>query len=316
MKIHSYRGLVAATAAGVLCGVIIQPRAAMAHGFEGDRFFPPTIQTDDPFATDELTLPNVQIFQDPGVPRVREIDYGAEFDKQILPDFDLEFSDAFTTLEPKQGHSTNGFQNFTLGFKDELIQIPDHEFIFSFGTEWEIGGTGEQNVGPNSYSTFTPTLYFGKGFGDLPDSVPMLKPFAITGLVGEALPTEASPNTLEWGFALEYSLIYLEQNVKDTGMPRPFRDMVPLVEFAMQTPEGRNGGPTTGTINPGVLYESRYFQIGAEAVIPVNGHSGSTVGAVVNVNIFIDDIWPKVFGHPIFGGASENSAPSAPLSAK
>ncbi|MGA2246926.1 MAG: hypothetical protein ABSH48_18190 [Verrucomicrobiota bacterium] len=28
-----------------------------AHGFVGDRFFPPTIATDDPFAMDELSLP-------------------------------------------------------------------------------------------------------------------------------------------------------------------------------------------------------------------------------------------------------------------
>ena len=32
------------------------PTPAQAHGFEGDRFFPPTIQTDDPFATDEFSL--------------------------------------------------------------------------------------------------------------------------------------------------------------------------------------------------------------------------------------------------------------------
>jgi hypothetical protein len=316
MKTFPPRGLIAAAAAGLLCG-IIQPRAAMAHGFEGDRFFPPTIQTDDPFATDELSLPTIQLFQDPGVPRTREVDYGAEFDKEILPGFDLEFSGAFTTLNPKVGQSANGFQNFTLGFKDELIQIPDHEFIFSFGTDWDIGGTGGKSIGEDSFSTFTPTFFFGKGLGDLPDSVPMLKPFAITGLVGEAFPTEAAaPNALEWGFALEYSLIYLEENVKDTGMPKPFRNMIPLVEFAMQTPQNRDGGPTTGTINPGVLWESRYFQAGAEAVIPVNSHSGSSIGFVFNVNIFIDDLWPKIFGHPIFGGSSENAAPSAPVSAK
>ena len=60
-------------------------------------------------------------------------------------------------------------------------------------------------------------------------------------------------NVFEWDIAVEYSLPYLEQHIKDTGMPRPFRDMIPLVEFAMQTPENRSGGATTtGTINPGV----------------------------------------------------------------
>ena len=32
-------------------------RVTLAHGFAGDRFFPPTITTDDPFAADELAQP-------------------------------------------------------------------------------------------------------------------------------------------------------------------------------------------------------------------------------------------------------------------
>ena len=146
----------------------------------------------------------------------------------------------------------------------------------------------------------------------------MLKPFAITTEIAEDFPTEAAnPNALAWGIALEYSLIYLEQNVKDTGMPQPFRNMVPLVELVMDSPENRGGGQTTGTVNPGVLYESRYFQLGAEAVIPVNRHTGPNAGFIINVNIFIDDIWPKLFGHPLFGGGSESIAQNpAPVSPK
>jgi hypothetical protein len=312
MKKLMYRGLIAAAA---VCGIAL-PRAVMAHGFEGDRFFPPTIATDDPFAVDELSLPTVQLFHNPGSPVTREVDFGGEFDKELLPGWDLEFADTFTLLRPKGGPSINGWQNFDLGSKLELIQIPDHEFILSAGVDWDIGGTGGKSIGVDSFSTFTPGLFFGKGFGDLPDSVPMLKPFALTGEIGESLPTEAAdPNALQWGLALEYSLIYLEQNVKDTGMPHPFRDMIPLVEVVMNNPQNRGGGTGTGTINPGVLWESRYFQLGAEAVIPVNSHTGPTVGFLINVNVFIDDIWPKVFGHPLFGGeqstAQENTAPSA-----
>ena len=285
----------------------------MAHGFEGDRFFPPTISTDDPFAVDELSLPTVNLFHDPGVPITREIDFGGEFDKELLPGWDLEFSDQFTTLLPKGSPSVNGWQNFDLGSKLELIQSPAHEFIASVGVDWAIGGTGGKSIGVDSFSTVSPAIFLGKGFGDLPDSVPMLKPFAITTDVAEAFPTEAAnPNSLEWGIALEYSLIYLEQNVKDTGLAHPFRDMVPLVELVMNSPENRGGGETTGTVNPGVLYEGRYFQLGAEAVIPVNSHSGPNVGFLVNVNIFIDDLFPKLFGHPLFGGHSETASTETP----
>jgi len=92
--------------------------------------------------------------------------------------------------------------------------------------------------------------------------------------------------------------------------------MVPLVEFVINSPEDRGGGVTTGTINPGVLWESRYFQLGAEAMIPINSHTGPNIGFIFNVNIFFDDMWPKLFGHPLFGGNGNNVASNPPTSAK
>jgi hypothetical protein len=81
--------------------------------------------------------------------------------------------------------------------------------------------------------------------------------------------------------------------------------MIPLVEFAMSTQENRPGrGITTGTINPGVLYENAYFQLGIEANIPVNHDSGAHVGVTVQMWIYIDDIFPRTFGHPLFGEQS------------
>jgi hypothetical protein len=125
---------------------------------------------------------------------------------------------------------------------------------------------------------------------------------AVTGTLGQTFPTSAEPNALEWGFALEYSLPYLQSQVKDIGLPAPFKNMIPLVEFSMSTPENRGGGPTTGTINPGILWGNRHLQIGAEAIIPLNKATGSEVGAVFQVQFFIDDLLPRWFGHPIIGG--------------
>jgi hypothetical protein len=62
-------------------------------------------------------------------------------------------------------------------------------------------------------------------------------------------------------------------------------DMIPLVEFSTTTPFDRSGGTTTGTINPGILWEQPDFKIGVEAVIPINAHTGPNVGAVVQVQI-------------------------------
>ena len=272
-----------------------------AHGFVGDRFFPPTIATDDPFATDELLLPSVSYSKSSDDPPVGTTDVGFEFDKEIFPKFALGISGDWLNLNQGGVPTSSGFDNFTLSAKYQLWQNDKHEAIFSIGGEWEIGGSGSKQVGADSRSTFTPTVYFGKGLGDLPDALKYARPFAITGTLGEDLPDSTGPNSLEWGLALEYSLPYLQQQVKDIGLPEPFKNMIPLVEFSFDSPQNRGGGETTGTINPGVLYETKYFQIGAEAIIPVNNVSGRDVGAVVQLQIFLDDIWPKWFGHPLIG---------------
>jgi hypothetical protein len=275
---------------------------AHAHGFVGDRFFPPTIATDDPFAADELLLPSVSYSKSSASPAVATTDAGFEFDKEIFPKFALGVSGDWLNLKPDGEPSSSGFDNFTVIAKYQLWQNDTHEAIFSIGGKWEIGGSGSKQVGADSRSTFSPTIYYGKGLGDLPDALKYARPFAITGTLAENLPDSANPNSLEWGFALEYSLPYLQQQVKDIGLPAPIKNMIPLVEFSFDTPENRNGGKTTGTINPGILYEMKYCQIGAEAIIPVNSTTGSQVGAVVQLQIFLDDIWPKWFGHPLIGG--------------
>ncbi len=293
-----------AVSSAVFAAIHFGTASASAHGFVGDRFFPPTIATDDPFAVDELMFPSVSYFKSPagnGSPAVATTDVGFEFDKEILPKFALGISGDWLNLKPDGQRAMRGFDNFTTSAKYQLWQNDPHEAIFSFGGEWEIGGSGSKKVGADSANTFSPTLYFGKGFGDLPASLGLLRPIAITGTLAEDFPTSADPNSLEWGFALEYSLPYLQSQVKDIGLRQPFKNLIPVVEFSFETPENRGGGPTTGTINPGLLYENNYFQIGAEAIIPVNGSTGHEVGAVIQLQIYIDDIWPKIFGHPLFG---------------
>jgi hypothetical protein len=289
------RGLLAVSGA-VFAVVGLGAATAHAHGFVGDRFFPPTITTDDPFASDELAFPTVTAFQNPG-----ETDVGFSFSKEIFPKFALTFSETYVNLAPEGMPSAGGFDNLSLNAKYQLWENVPHEAIFSVGADWDVGGTGAKKIGAGSANVFTPTIYFGKGLGDLPDALKYARPFALTGTVGEEFPTSADPNNLDWGFALEYNLPYLQSQVKDIGLPEPFKHMIPVVEFAFSTPENRGGGRTTGTINPGILYENNYFQIGAEAIIPANSDSGNQVGAVFQIQIYIDDIWPKVFGHPLFG---------------
>jgi len=91
--------------------------------------------------------------------------------------------------------------------------------------------------------------------------------------------------------------------VKDLGIRAPFDRLIPLVEFPMTTPLNRVKGPspTTGTINPGVIWSGKYFQVGVEAVIPVNQHTGNNVGVLTQLHFYLDDLLPQIFGKPLFG---------------
>lgn len=284
------------------------PPSAFSHGFAGDRFFPATLTTDDPFAASELSLPTLSEIRQPGEPPVKDFDISTDISLLLFPNTALSIGDGYNIEKAANQNAQTGFDNAEMNLLYEFFENDKHEAIASIGLTWEIGGSGRRSLGDDSFSTLTPTFYFGKGFGDLPESLPFLKPFAITGTLGFGIPTSSgtqsdpNPATLEWGLALEYSLIYLEEQVKDIGLKAPFNRLIPLVEFAMSTPVNRGVDKlTTGTINPGVIWSGQYFQVGIEAMIPVNSQTGHNVGVIAQVHFYLDDLFPKIFGKPLFG---------------
>jgi hypothetical protein len=291
-----------------ICALIGTPNCVEAHGFAGDRFFPATISTDDPFVADELSLPTFQAMRQPGAPPTNTFDLSADVALKLTPSFGIEAREGYMLQKSHGSRLRTGFDNFEIGGKYQFLVNAEHETIVSVGVNAGIGGTGRASIGADRFSTITPGLFFGKGFGDIPDCFWALRPFAVTGQVGVSFPTSSSvglgdavqriPNNLEWGIALEYSLIYLEEHVKDIGLRAPFNRLIPLVEFAMQTPLNRINGPTTGTVSPGIIWSGQYFQLGVEAIVPINAHTGNNVGVVGQVHFYLDDILPKIFGKP------------------
>ncbi len=288
-----------------------------AHGFAGQRFFPATLVIDDPFVADELSLPTVSHIKN--ADGSKETDFQFEFSKVIFPNFGLSVNETLIRLIPKEDIPRLGFGNLEVGGKYQFFKSEPHETILSLGLDAEIGGTGRKAVGADSFTTFTPALFYGKGFGDLPDAVSFLKPLALTGVLGVALPTRSknvtvtddevqidrNPHILQWGFALEYSIPYLQSFVKDVGLPAPFNRMIPVVELSFQTPLDRGqGGKTTGTVNPGIIWAGQFVQLGLEAIIPINERSGKNVGVIGQLHFYLDDLFPKIFGRPLFGGGS------------
>jgi len=313
MKIFSLRFSAAIVLAACL---LTLSREARAHGLAGKRFFPATLATDDPFVADEASLPTFSTIVTPDDGGTRETEFSADIAKTITPWLGVEVGGSLVNIDPPGGASQTGLGNLELGAKYQFLKNAEHEAIASVGFDAEIGGTGSTRVGADSFSTWTPTLYFGKGLGDLPDAVWPLQPLAITGTFGVSIPSratnqsvddgeveiETNPHAMEFGFAVEYSLIYLQQNVRDLGIPAPFDRLIPIVEFTFESPLDRGqSGLVTGTINPGILWSGKSVQLGVEAIIPMNARTGNEVGVIAQVHLYLDDILPTIF-RPIFGG--------------
>src|SRR5208337_3188834 len=107
--------------------------------------------------------------------------------------------------------------------KWQAYTLPEHEFVASFGVIREMYGSVQtQNIGGDEYGSTAPTLYFGKGLGDLPIGV--FRPLAVTGELSYVFPdrrensdasNNGSPRAWQGGLSIQYSIPYLQAQVKD-----------------------------------------------------------------------------------------------------
>ena len=270
------------------------PQASNAHGIVGERFFPATITSDDPFAADELALPTISLGN-------HEEDYEFEYTKSIVRHFSVSFGGGYVDAHPPGDARATGWENLEITPTWQFVTDAEGEFVLSAAFSFEIGGSGSKSVA-DTFTTYTPKILFGKGFGDLPDSMALLRPLAVTGVVGYAMPgTHLASKSIEWSGAVEYSLLYLQNNVRDQHLGAFAERLTPIVEFAFESPTDRGGGGTTGTINPGLFWSGQYTQVAVEAVVPLNRDSGDTVGVKAQLHFYMDDIFPDSLGAPIIG---------------
>lgn len=289
-----------------------------------------TLSIDDPCVADELSFPTIASFKNGDDPSTRQLDVAAEVSKRITDKFGLSIGTTWTQLSPSGESRINGFQNLEASLKYQFLTESARELVLSAGLDVEFGHSGSGTVGAESFSVYTPTLFVGQGFGGLPENMRTARPFALTGQIGYSIPsrssstsidpdsgdttTQLNPQFVTYGGSLQYSMPYLKSNVVDLGLPEFFSHLIPIVEFQFQTPVANYHGSgigTTGVVNPGVIWIGKSFQIGLEAIIPVNRASGTGVGVLAQLHFYLDDLFPRTFGRSIFGNGA--TSPRSPL---
>jgi hypothetical protein len=221
--------------------------------YVGDRFFPSTLATTVPTPADFYNPP--YFVKLPNTATTREIDIPSTYSRLVTRDLAVFFTETFRILDVANKGRVSGFDNLVIGTQYQLCTDAAHQFVFTVGGTAAIGGTGSSPVAA-SFSTVTPTVYIGKGFGDLPDSMAWLRPLTLSAMAAVAVPTDSSSLTT-------------------TTLPT---GMTTLSE----------------TINPKI-------QVGVEAIIPMDAHSGRDLGVRAQAHLYLPAIFPDFYGKPIFG---------------
>jgi hypothetical protein len=300
------RSLLAAVA-GFGC-LLVSAIPAHAHVVVGNRVFPVTMTFDDPGVGDEVTLPQFTWQRSAGPQNDYQVQW--EFDKRITDTTAIIYNHGYDFLGLAGSKRHTGFENVAVTGKWQAFTFPDHEFVVSLGVIREFaGGAGTAEIGGDTFGSTSPTLYFGKGLGDLP--IGLARPLAITGEFSQSIPdhrlntagdNNGNPYTFQGSLSLQYSLPYLQSQVKDVGLGDFFGRFSPLVEIDYATPTGgpAGGNPMTLTVAPGLIYSGDSYQVGVAALVPGNKAAGQNVGFLFQVHVFLDDILPNSLGKPIF----------------
>jgi hypothetical protein len=277
-----------------------------AHAFvaAGDRVFPGTLILPQIAPTDEAYIQGATPFSGTPVPlNTRRNDGIWFFGKTLTERFGIRFRDVYTRLGPVGRSSRYGWQTLTANVQYEAVLDRPHEFLLSVGVDRQFGGTGAARVQPRGFSAVgatTPSIYFGKGLGDL--DIGYLRPLAIAGTFGYLIADKSPrPDVATAGFAIEYSIPYLQSKVRAFDLPDLIRGLTPITEFFLTTPAGQNHGvANTALIAPGLIYAGEGWQFGVEAMIPMTRATGKGLGVTAQFHVWLDYLFPNSIGRPVF----------------
>ena len=198
--------------------------------------------------------------------------------------------------------SASGFSNLGLGYKRVLITLPRHEFMFTINPTLEVP-IGSTSVGSESHPRAGGDLLFQKGFGDLPESLSMLRPAGIEGDAGwESKVTGARDDLLSADFEVEYSLGYLDANIAPGSVQYALRDLTPHLDFdyAQYLSAHRNSSQPDFELTPGIAWLNSTFEINLGVQVALNRASSGS-GAVAFVwllGVSYDQLVPALGWNP------------------
>jgi hypothetical protein len=91
------------------------------------RFFPATLNVDDPCVNDELSLPTIAGFKNGDNPSAQELDISDDYSKTITQTFGVSVGDTWRHLNIPGAGSVQGFDNLGTNFKFQFLTDPEGE---------------------------------------------------------------------------------------------------------------------------------------------------------------------------------------------
>jgi hypothetical protein len=110
---------------------IVPTSNALAHCFVGARFFPATLNVDDPCVASELSLPTVSVFKNGDDPSGRELDISGEFSARITETVGISVGSTWIRLRPPGGPTASGFDNLETSLRWQFLTDAPREFVMS-----------------------------------------------------------------------------------------------------------------------------------------------------------------------------------------
>ncbi|HUY29187.1 MAG TPA: hypothetical protein VMV27_17385 [Candidatus Binataceae bacterium] len=283
---------------GIAIALSIAAYCTAARAQVGDRNFIEPFITEDPNPSNELEL-------QPAWNRAAgasNFQFAFSQEKTLSPTFSIEIGDAVNRFSRTHEASVSGMSDLQILPKWAFYTSVEHEMRIALGAEI-FPSTGDIPTGAYSHTRAGPMLMFAKGAGDLPDTglARYLRPLALQADAGY-LPTWRGPES-DFLFAdacIAYQFYYLSKSGLALPIASQLDRLAPFVEFDYQQIAfgSRFNTPPDFRVTPALAYGTDTYQmtVGAQVGINSTGNANNRGAVLVLLDLYMDRLWPAVFG--------------------